>query len=79
MELCPDSLKEKLQIFWMFSKDYFVALVTSEDTSLNHDDLFNKETSTNFLKLTATFDFIVSLVIARSVLNRTLPVTQLLQ
>ena len=45
-------------------------------------DIFNNDTSTkasNSLKPTTSFDFIVSLVIARSVLDRTLPVTHLLQ
>ena len=63
-------------------QELFVALVTIfEDMSLIHDDICNNDTATkasNFLKLTTYFDF-VSLVIARSVLDRTLPVTQLLQ
>ena len=49
---------------------------------LNHDHICNNDTSikaSDFLKSAASFDFIVSLVIARSVLDRTLPVTQLLQ
>ena len=63
-------------------QELFVPLVTTfEDMSLNHDHICNNDTSTkgfNFLKLTTSFDF-VSLVISRSVLHRTLPVTQLLQ
>ena len=50
--------------------------------SLNNDHICNNDTSTkdfNSLKLTTSFDFIVSLMIARSVLDRTLPITQLLQ
>ena len=53
-----------------------------EDMSLNHDHICNNDTSikaSNFLELTTSFDTIVSLVIARSILDRTLPVTQLLQ
>ena len=64
-------------------QELFVELVnTFEDMSLNHGHICNNDTSTkafNFLKLTTSFDFIVSLVISRSVLDRTLPVTQLLQ
>ena len=64
-------------------QELIVALVTIfEDTSLNHDLICNNDTSTkssNFSKLTTSFDFIFSLVIARSVLHRTFPVTQLLQ
>ena len=50
--------------------------------SLNHDHICNNDTSTNasiFLKLTTSFDFIVSLVIASSVIDRNLLVTPLLQ
>ena len=50
--------------------------------SQNVNKICNNDTSTkanNFLKLITNFEFIVSLVIARSVLDRTLPVTKLLQ
>ena len=90
-ELCPESLKARISDVcrnrWVERVDgldvfqeLFVALVTIfKDMSLNHDHTCNNCTSikaSNFLELTTSFDTIVSLVIARSVLDQTLPVTQ---
>ena len=50
--------------------------------SLNIGRVFNQDTSakaTSFCKLMTSFDFLSSLVITRSILDLTLPVTQLLQ
>ena len=67
----------------MYSKIYLLLIVTTfEDMSQNVNKICNNDTSTkanNFLKLITNFEFIASLVIARSVLDRTLLVTKLLQ
>ena len=50
--------------------------------SVNEGRVCNRETSTkasSFYKLIASFDFIATLVLTRSILDLTLPVTELLQ
>ena len=63
-------------------QELFVVLVTIfEDISLNHDHICNNDTTvkaSDFLKSATSFDFNFPLVIARSVLDRTVPVIQLL-
>ena len=93
-EFCPESSKLKLidvcRTRWIARVDglgvfqnLYVALVnTFEEMSFNQNRCCNNETSkkaTNFLKLITNFEFVVSLVISRSVLDRTLPVTKLLK
>ena len=64
-------------------QDLFVAIVnTFEEMSLNLECSCNNDTSSkasSLLKLVTTFEFIVTLVISRSVLDRTLPVMKLSQ
>ena len=66
-EICRTRLAERVDGLDVF-QELFVALVTLfEDMSLNHDHMCNNGTSTkssNFLKLTTSFEFIVLLVIA---------------
>ena len=50
--------------------------------SVNEGRVYNRDTSTkasSFYKLIATFNFISTLVLTRSILELTLPVTELLQ
>ena len=64
-------------------EDLFAPVVFClEEMSLNIGPVCNQDTSakaTSFYKLMASFDFLSSLVITRSILDLTLPVTQLLQ
>ena len=53
-----------------------------ESMSVSEGRVCNRETSTkasSFYKLIASFDFIATLVLTRSILDLTLPVTELLQ
>ena len=53
-----------------------------ESIIVNEETICNKETSTkasSFYKLIASFDFLATLVLARSIRDLTLPVTELLQ
>ena len=53
-----------------------------ESIIVNEETIYNKETSTkasSFYKLIASFDFLTTLVLARSIRDLTLPVTELLQ
>ena len=93
-EHAPDSQKKKLSDFyptrWVEKvtglhdfEDLFAPIVFCyTEMSLNMGRVCNQETSamaTSFYKLMASFDFLSCLVITRSVLDLTLPVTQLLQ
>ena len=64
-------------------EDLFAPIVIClEEMSLTMGHVYNKDTSTkniSFYKLMTSFDFLSSLVITRSILDLTLPVTQLLQ
>ena len=93
-EHAPDSQKKKLSDFcstrWVEKvtgldnlEDLFAPIVLYlEEMSLNMGRVCNEDTSaktTSFYKLMASFDFLSSSVITRSVLDLTLPVNQLLQ
>ena len=93
-EHVPDSQKKKLSGFcptrWVEKvtglddfEDLFAPIVFClEEMSLNIEHVCNQDTSakaTSFYKLMTSFDFLSSLVITRSILDLTLPVTQLLQ
>ena len=93
-EHAPDSQKKKLSDFcptrWVEKvtglddfEDLFAPIVFClEEMSLNIGRVCNQDTSakaTSFYKLMTSFDFLSSLVITRSILDLTLPVTQLLQ
>ena len=93
-EHAPDSQKKKLSDFyptrWVEKvtglddfEDLFAPIVFClEEMSLNMGRVCNADASakaTSFYKLMASFDFLSSLVITRSVLDLTLLVTQLLQ
>ena len=64
-------------------KDLYISIVFClESISVNEVRVCNRETSTkasSFYKLIASFDFIATLVLTRSILDLTLPVTELLQ
>ena len=65
-----------------FEKLFVSIANTLEDTSLNVNKECNMDTSikaSSFLKLVTTFEFIVSLVITRTVFDMTLEVTKMLQ
>ena len=81
-DLCPTWWVEKVTGLDDF-EDLFAAIVFClEEMSLNIGRVCNQDTSakaTSFYKLMTSFDFLSSLVITRSILDLTLPVTQLLQ
>ena len=64
-------------------EDLFVSIVFClESMSVNEERVCNKETSTkasSFYKLIASFDFITTLVLTRSILDLIHSVTELLQ
>ena len=68
---------------WDDFEDLYVSTVFClESMSVNEGRVCNRETSTKasfFYKLIASFDFIATLVLTRSILDLTLPVTGLLQ
>ena len=89
----PDFLKNKLKNVcrtrWVEQitgldhfRDLYISIVfCSESMSVNEGRVCNRETSTkasSFYKLIAS-DFIATLVLTRSILDLTLPVTELLQ
>ncbi|XP_057295877.1 52 kDa repressor of the inhibitor of the protein kinase-like [Hydractinia symbiolongicarpus] len=91
---CPEAKKKKLidvcRTRWIeriigldIFQELFVAIVyTLEDMSMNLDKKCNRDTSTkatSLLHLVTNFDFIVSLVVTRSVMDLLLPVTKILQ
>ena len=93
-EHAPDPQKKKLSDFcptrWVEKvtglddfEDLFAPIVFCfEEMSMNMGCLCNQDTSAkanSFYKLMTFFDFLSSLIITRSVLDLTLPVTQLLQ
>ena len=93
-EHAPDSQKKKLSDFcptrWVEKvtglddfEDLFAPVVFClEGMSLDIGRVCNPDTSakaTSFYKLITSFDFLSSLVITRSILDLSLPVTQLLQ
>ena len=90
----PDCLKRKLKngchTRWVEHitglddfEDLYVSIVSClEPMSINEGRVCNRETSTkalSFYKLIASFDFITNLVLTRSILDLTLPVTESLQ
>ena len=89
-----DCLKKKLKNFcrtrWVEQitgledfEDLYISIVFClESMSVNEGRVCNRETSTkasSFYKLIASFDFIATLVITRSILDLTLPGNELLQ
>ena len=81
-DFCPTRWVKKVTGLDDF-QDLFAPIVFCfEEISMNIGSVCNQDTSekaTSFYKLMASFDFLSSLVITRSVLDLTLPVTQLLQ
>ena len=81
-DFCPTRWIEKVTGLDDF-EDLFAPIVFClEEMSLNIGRVCNQDTSakaTLFYKLMTSFDFLSSLVITRSILDLTLPVTQLLQ
>ena len=90
----PDCLKKKLKNVcrtrWVEQitglddfEDLYISIVFClESVSINEGRVCNRETSTkasSFYKLIASFDFIETLVLTRSIFDLTLPVTELLQ
>ena len=90
----PDCLKKKLKNVcrtrWVdqitglddFEDLYISIIFCLESMSFNEGRVCNREISTeasSFYKLIASFDFIATLVLTRSILDLTLPVTELLQ
>ena len=90
----PDCLKKKLKNVcrtrWVGQitrlddfEDLYISIVFClESMSVNESRVCNRETSTkalSFYKLIASFNFIATLVLTRSILDLTLPVTELLQ
>ena len=92
LECYPDTKTEKLRDVcrtrWVervkglcIFQEFFVPIVFSLE-ELSSTNLYNKETTSKasaLLRLLHTFEFIVSLVVTRSVFDMTLPVTYLLQ
>ena len=93
-EHAPDSQKKKLSDFYLTRwvekvtelddfEDLFAPIVFClEEMSLNIGRVFNQDTSakaTSFYKSMTSFDFLSFLVITRTILDLTPPVTQLLQ
>ena len=81
-DFCPSRWVEKVTRLDDF-EDLFAPIVFCfEEMSLNMGRVCNQDTSAkaiSFYKLMTSFDFLSSLVITRSVLDLTLPITQLLQ
>ena len=90
----PDCLKKKLKNVcrtrWVeqitglddFEDLYISTAFCLESMSVNEGRVYNRDTSTkasSFYKLIASFDFIATLVLTRSILDLTLAVTELLQ
>ena len=90
----PDCLKKKLKNVcrtrWVEQitglddfEDLYISIVFClEPMSVNERRVCNRQTSTKasyFYKLIASFNFIANLVLSRSILDLTLPVTELLQ
>ena len=81
-DVCRTRWIERIDGMDVFEQLFAAIVFTFEDMNLNLEDKFNRETSakaTSFLKLVTSFDFIVSLVVTRSVFDTTHSVTQLLQ
>ena len=93
-EHSPDSKKKKLidvcRTRWVervygldiFEEIYVSIVFAFEEMSLNVDRKSNRDTSSkasSLLKLITSFEFIVTLVLTRSVLDFNLPITELLQ
>ena len=81
-DFCPTRLVEKLTGL-DDCEDLFAPIAFClEEMNLNMGHVCNQDTSakaTSFYKLMTSFDFLSSLVITGSILDLTLPVTQLLQ
>ena len=81
-DICPTRWVEKLTGLDDFEDIFAPIVFCFEEMSMNMGSVCNQDTSAkanSFYKLMASFDFLSSLVIIRSVLDLTLPVTQLLQ
>ena len=79
---CPTRWVEKVTGLDDFEDLFAPVVFCLEEMSLNIGPVCNQDTSakaTSFYKLMASFDFLSSLVITKSILDLTLPVTQLLQ
>ena len=79
-DFCPTRWVEKVTGLDDFEDCFAPIVICLEEMSLNMGRICNTSAKANsFYKLMASFDFLSSLVITRSVLDLTLPVTQLLQ
>ena len=81
-DICPTRWVEKLTGLDDFEDIFAPIVFCFEEMSMNMGSVCNQDTSekaNSFYKSMAFFDFVSSLVITRSVLDLTLPVTQLLQ
>ena len=81
-DFCPTPWVEKVTGLDDFENLFAPIVFCFEEMSMNIGSVSNQDTSakaTSFYKLLASFDFLSSLVITRSLRDLTLPVTQLLQ
>ncbi|XP_065665380.1 52 kDa repressor of the inhibitor of the protein kinase-like [Hydra vulgaris] len=82
IDVCRTRWVERITWLDDFESLFVPIVFCLEGMSMNLEKKCNKETSSQascFLKLITTFDFIASLVITRTVLDYTIPVTQMLQ
>ena len=80
-DFCPTRWVEKVTGLDKFEDDFAPIMFCLEKISLNMGRICNQNTSatvSSFYKLMTSFDFLSSLVIARSIFDLSLPVTQLL-
>ena len=81
-DVCRTSWIERVNGMDTFEELFIPIIYCLEKMKFNKDNRCNRDISVNassFLTLVFTFKFIACLVLIRSVLNMTLPVTQLLQ
>ena len=81
-DFCPTRWVEKVTGLDDFEELFAPVLFCPKEMSLNIGRVCNQDTlakATSFYKLMTSFDFLSSLVMTRSILDLTLPITQLLQ
>ena len=81
-DVCRTRWVERITGLDLFQELYIAIYVTLEEMKLNLERWFNYDTSrqaVGFFHQIANFEFLVTLVITRSLLDLTLPVTKLLQ
>ena len=81
-DVCRTRWVDRIDGMDVFQELFIPIYFTLKEMSLNEEGQCNPSTSsqaTSFLALISSFQFIVSLVITRHILDLTLPVTQLLQ